>query len=246
MTTTVERAIYVNSDAVRSILAGDKTQMRNIAPVEDFKVKSHGEMISWSLYFTTPVKGVLGTHSGGKLTEDQARQILASEFNPLGKPGDKLSVRERWQFHDWTEDGLPCIRYAADNATAWKDPDSEDWQERVNDIWASLSRAENFKIDGKASDRIWRPARQMPRWASRLRLEIVRVTLERLHDISEADAQAEGSLVSAALSEGSSDDDPRASFSEQWQIAHGANSWEVNPWVWVTEFKKLERKHVGA
>jgi hypothetical protein len=87
----------------------------------------------------------------------------------------------------------------------------------------------------------------MPRWASRITLEVTGVRWERLQDISEADAMAEGArecdLVSGreVLLAGPSQ---RGSFVKHyrdiWQQINGPESWAANPWVWVIEFKKIQ------
>jgi hypothetical protein len=86
----------------------------------------------------------------------------------------------------------------------------------------------------------------MPRWASRLTLEVVSVRMERLQDISEADAKAEGI-------ESSDDDgvtywgplgkghfDPRVAYRSLWESLHGPGSWAANPWVWVVGFRRAK------
>lgn len=79
----------------------------------------------------------------------------------------------------------------------------------------------------------------MPRWASRITLEIVAVRVERLNDISEADAAAEG-IEPMFL--GDTDEmkrlGARVAFKSLWESINGAGSWEANPWVWVIEFRR--------
>lgn len=172
---------------------------------------------------------------------------------PYGQPGDRLWVRESWQFYDWTEDGQPCARFAADNATTWPLRIPEEQADRLNEIWAGLSAPENYSIDNHARDRRWRPSIHMPRWASRITLEITGVRVERLQDISEADARAEGvaELPGQAAERGCWwTADPRAGaslhgrtpsggFRLLWEQINGPTSWDANPWVWVVEFRRL-------
>lgn len=102
----------------------------------------------------------------------------------------------------------------------------------------------------------------MPRWASRITLEIVAVRVERLNEISEPDAKAEGlkalskdgTLVKYGIPDRDglpgNDDygwhwkewerDPRQSFRRLWESLNGPGSWDANPWVWVIEFRRVE------
>jgi hypothetical protein len=136
-----ERPILFSAPMVRVLLDGSKTQTRRIVK---------GMALEW-------------------LRPDGfTPEFVASPENylsPYGQPGDRLYVRETWQFYDWTEDGEPCIRFAADNATIWP---STPPGEALVDIWAALSRPENYSIDNRARDRRWRPSIFMPRWASRI------------------------------------------------------------------------------
>ena len=112
---------------------------------------------------------------------------------PYGVPGDRLYVREAWQYANWTEDGYPFVGYRADNAKLLIDSGiPEEWSERLMDAWAELSKPKNYDIDKRAADRRWRPGIHMPRWACRLVLEVTAVRVERLQQISVADAIAEG------------------------------------------------------
>lgn len=94
----------------------------------------------------------------------------------------------------------------------------------------------------------WKPSIHMPRWASRINLEIANVRVERLQDISEEDAECEGArqydptayftIGEMGGKEKISDWEYRAGFADLWNSVYG--NWTENPWVWVIEFKKLD------
>ena len=91
---------------------------------------------------------------------------------------------------------------------------------------------------------IWKPSLHMPRWACRTVLEITEVRVERLKDISSADALAEGVTVKpdaeiAARVAGPPETGARMEFFALWESIHGAGSWSQNPWVWVISFRKV-------
>ena len=129
---------------------------------------------------------------------------------PYGQPGDRLWVRETWAKNNPVLDAKVC--YRADLMS----PDL-----------------------GKP----WKPSIYMPRWASRITLEIVNVRVERVQEITEADVIAEGigafTLARGVLSD--APPDPRWKFIELWNSinANRGYGWEINPWVWVIEFKVL-------
>ncbi|WP_404704953.1 hypothetical protein [Yersinia vastinensis] len=127
---------------------------------------------------------------------------------PLGQPGDQLWVRETWNKHG----GL--LTYRADH----------DWIEEMREVAVCPAK--------------WVPSIHMPRWASRINLLITGVRVERLNDITEQDALAEG--VSA-----NEHSPARYVFGSLWQSIYGADnpkSWQANPWVWVIEFERMEAK----
>ena len=93
----------------------------------------------------------------------------------------------------------------------------------------------------------WRPSTQMPRWASRITLEITGVRVERLQAISEDDAKAEGTY----FSDGKPNEMGMATqvvvnaeeeFAHVWTSIYGADNWKANPWLWVIDFKVIEIK----
>ena len=148
---------------------------------------------------------------------------------PLGKAGDRLWVREN----------------------GWERPDRTRKQMREGaDTWAPYYYDADgicvADIDGFGFKR--RPSIHMPRWASRITLEITAIRVERLQEISEEDAEAEG--VYEHLREPQVECDgqvwhfPDASFVRGyisvWESIHGPGSWAANPFVWVLEFKRVE------
>lgn len=128
-------------------------------------------------------------------------------------PGDRLWVRECWRAVE-LEDGTDGVRYRCDGA--------------FRRIEATAAAAEAWVVaynNGKHGDN-WRPSLFMPRWASRYTLEVVDARRERLQDITEADALAEGV--------GS-----RAEFALVWDGLHGAGAWAANPEISRVEFSLL-------
>lgn len=109
-----------------------------------------------------------------------------------------------------------------------------------------------YRADGSSKVGRWHPSIHMPRWASRINLEVVSVRVERLQDISDDDAYAEGAgdeldenysaaehalLGGCPLQAGSP---ARHSFACLWESINGPGSWEANPWVWVVDFKRIK------
>ncbi len=221
-----ERPILFSAPMVRAILDGRKTQTRRVVTVGDV-VEERDDGTPWP-YFTTWTHGDDGSPWASC---------------PYGAPGDRLWVRETWRYADWTEDGQPWIRYAADDARRLCERVSSEWAARVADIWAELSSAENVSVDGRAADRKWRQSIFLPRWASRITLAVTAVRVERLQEISEADAIAEGVLRTGGRAQLQPNHfrPARELFSELWDsINEDRAPWASNPWVWVVEFKRVE------
>jgi hypothetical protein len=260
-----ERPILFSAPMVRAILQGRKTQTRRVAPIRELNVLQHpGDMITWSVRFTKAVKGTLAIHSGGKFSDLQARSIIASQFNPYGKPGDLLWVRETWGAVWPADEPVPLrqceIEYRADLPPDCTDRPGEWPADECNDPEAPK----------------WRPSIHMPRWASRITLRITDIRVERLQDISEADAQAEGATmrpacngfqhrypgwsmdwskvgrlshyatgakrgVKAPLTEGDvSLHSPKWAFASLWNEINGPSAWDENPWVWAMTFERVK------
>ena len=211
-----EIPILFSASMVRAIIDGKKTQTRRVVKPQ----------LSGCPYNDNGIWVERWFHTG-----DDDREIRC----PYGQRGDKLWVRENWQYYDWNEDGMPCIRYAADNATVWPEV-PEEWAERIDDIWATLSSED----DNMARDRRWRPSIHMPRWASRITIEITAVRVERLQDISEADALDEGITYNDIANNGLDPMRARRWYRGLWESINGTGSWDENPWVWVIDFRRMD------
>lgn len=159
---------------------------------------------------------------------------------PYGTPGDVLWTKETWRpriSHACAMDACDCadvsVDYAADGASRWFS------EEQIATGWLMPKAA----AWGNVSPLF------MPRWASRLTLEITGVRVERLQDISEADALAEGTpcYVCGGPMNGLSEADCHcfhrkakpSDYRDLWESINGAGSWDANPWVWVIEFRRV-------
>ncbi len=221
-----ERGMIFNEPMVRAILSGQKTQTRRIMKVQpehsnlglrriiDSKNSADNGKYFWSQSDATGLKS------------------RSKPFNcPFGEIGDRIWVRETWQG--------PLVDF-----------------ERSDDLLRNPEKYEKpencvYEADGvpapefyDADDNLrccWRPSIHMPRWASRILLEITNVRVERLNDISEEDAKAEG-VSPPARTITPPEAVYRVGFGELWRSIYGDENWEKNPWVWVIEFKRVQEQ----
>ena len=177
-----EHPILFSGPMVRAILEGRKTQTRR-------PITKHGTASPITDKWGRPVESGLDPGTWIGCDEDGTAVVVQC---PFGHSGSSLWVREAWKFSDWTDDGMPYVEYAADGVSVLHEAIPEDWGERLSDTWADLSDAENYGIDQRAADRHWRPSIHMPRWASRITLEVTGVRVERVQEISQQDAVEEG------------------------------------------------------
>ena len=120
----------------------------------------------------------------------------------------------------------------------------------VRETWARHASGVDYAADFAAVSRPqagpWRPSIHMPRWASRITLRITDIRVERLQDISVADAKAEGcenpltGAEAPAAGPGVFLADERTSFAILWNKINGPGAWNANPWVWVVAFERVE------
>lgn len=221
-----ERGMIFNAEMVRAILDGRKTQTRRIIKPQPVMYEP-GQSVHVS---------------------DMINDALRC---PLGKPGDRLWVRETWgvvshalddsgRIIDWNPDRpatslheMPFGQgyysghaiYRADGTFTWGDD------------------------DGNGEYSRWHPSIHMPRAACRILLEITNIRIARLNDISEADAVTEGIPLAGELlpeypgtylTPRGDFATAKVAFQRLWEFVCGEESWKANPWVWVIEFKRIE------
>lgn len=179
MTDTVkERPILFSGPMIRAILAGTKTQTRRIVKGPNADIVNDYELRGLQDYPDGTTRAVFDHH-----TEEPF-----SVRCPYGKPGDRLWVKETWGLFDRTSFGG-----AEGYGVAWRatHPGLEDGVEWIDgpDDWGYPQAPASPSLVPRDT---WRPSIHMPRWASRLTLEVTDRRVERLHDISEEDAIAEG------------------------------------------------------
>jgi hypothetical protein len=221
-----ERPIPFSAEMVRAILDGRKTQTRR------------------NIKYTTEHRGPINPayleahkdHPGWK------------DICPYGQPGDLLWVREPFCAH-WgappydapqsyrivTGDELPPIEQ--ENGDFYQPVPSD-----IMTIWYEAEGNKPFHMEWKLPD-------EMPRWASRITLRITDIRVERLQDISEDDARAEGAMWhdgGTYWHSGWRHDysdvhaDAYSSFERLWNHINGPGAWDANPWVWAISFERVK------
>lgn len=224
-----ERPILFSVPMVRAILDGRKTQTRRVVKERHFPADFHTDALRVGV-----IEALEEWYGSGR------GDVLPA---PYGQPGDRLWVRETWALvrpqvydsftNDWSD------------PHGWEGPAPKERPSGYALAFAADDHPSHFDDRGFH----WRPSIHMPRWASRLTLDVVRVRVERLQDISEADAQVEGverltgslsSLFRSYTSPAIGLATARESFRTLWHALHGRESWDANPWVWVIEWAPLD------
>lgn len=231
---TKERPIIFSGPMVRAILDGRKTQTRRIMRPQPIEV---GDEIKfqWATFYgeshvhTWDENGDGGQNwnVGDYPQEDRFAEALKRTPHknpcPYGAPGDRLWVRESWAAGACSEGLKPLELYPGfhlrDNGGLWY-------------------RADNAAPPSPITDRgKWRQSIHMPRWASRITLEVTDVRVERLQDISNEDAVAEGARIPVGEYGGQATFSDRKAFCNIWNSIKGPDAWDKNPWVWAISFK---------
>lgn len=222
-----ERPILFSAPMVRAILDGGKTQTRRA-------VRLPGDIPSSEVTLTRMQDGYLdGTRP---IFGDDTEPNGFSAPNRFGDPGDRLWVKETHAFYSLNFE------------------DTGRWHPSDRDVCCHYREGCPAELESRIDK--WRPSIFMPRWASRITLEITGIRVERLQDITSHDARAEGmsdcliQLSGKAASiftrtynvpEGdkpTADEIAVANYRGTWESINGDRSWERNPWVWVIEFIK--------
>ena len=226
-TTPRERPILFSGPMVRAILEGRKTATRRVVKPQPDSPCVIASEICWMQGRVTCIWPAPYTLDDGTRPDHHA-------ICPYGQPGDRLWVRETWasvpygpaQIHgiDWP--GVPDMR-----------PRKVDERNRARVV---IYRADG----GMPGDEVWTPSIHMPRWASRITLAITRVRVERVQDITEADAIEEGGGPGYMPNASGSTTcvGHRPMFARLWNELNAprGHGWSVNPWVWVIDFERIK------
>lgn len=248
-----ERPILFSGAMVRALLAGTKTQTRRVVKPQPERrnIEQIGNML-----------GFKKRQGDGFWLWPNARERILAEC-PYGQPGDRLWVRETWQVaretldyetggeydvFEWPDElGDPRLHLNGDARFGMKAGlfYVADGEHKNPSVFYNLTGIDNKTIL-RPREITWRPSIHMPRWASRITLEVTSVRVERLQDISIEDAKAEGawgpdaSVVEKVANHFGIhhfDTNPRLAYQMLWEQINGPGSWDANPWVWVVEFR---------
>lgn len=212
-----ERPIIFNSEMIRALVDGRKTQTRR--PLKSRHL-GNGD---WACAFC---------ENGMRL--DGLSDIKC----PYGKIGDRLWVKETWSPD-------PNADHDSRNTCTESKISFVEWNgcgQPIDQIPVELRNPKNviYKSDWRGGDLIWTPAIHMTRWASRITLEITGIRIERVRDITKENAIGEG----VCFGDGSDSFGPIEAFIRLWNSIYEFKGlgWDANPWVWVIEFKMMEIK----
>ncbi len=211
-----ERPILFSGPMVKALLSGEKTQTRRVVHLQ-LSPKAHSPFLG--------ADGIWRWMTGRvSYKGDEIRC-------PYGAPGDRLWVRETWEFRPSWGARVTVIFGAGGEEKECEPP--PDWNPTV---WNRRQR--------------WRPSIHMPRWASRVSLEVTEVRVQRVHEITEADAKAEGiadnhaewSHEARELGIAPGLQTRREAFAITWNKLNGKREgcdWKSDPWVWALTFRRV-------
>lgn len=246
------RRVTFTAESVRAIQADHKDVTRRLLAAQPEAVE--GGRWSWCVSSTDRRDCGLAFYRApdpqGRVFTDRGRERdIAQVRCPYGEPGDRLVAREAWRPEELEGIGKG-IRYAADGVFMPVAGEHEAAWEKL------LCDAKGKRLSTTA----WRSPLYLPAWASRIHLDVVRIRIERLHDIDEADALREGvqpwtkdgTLHKFAWADHEGDgpcwpwvDCPRTArhaYAKAWDeinAKHGA-PWIANPWVFRVEFARVK------
>lgn len=237
-----ETPILFSAPMVRAILDGRKTQTRRVVNA------ARGEQAEWftpELLNSSPSAQM---YPGGAQFEHPRGGSLGAITCPYGRSGDRLWVRENFWYD--TREPNECVIYS-------EDEDKFKYRTGDRGVQSRRDRANRMPFVGDeptaqiSQNKFWKqkPSIFMPRWASRITLEITGVRVERVASISESDAIDEGVLTLDVKAHGPAEESgkppigasPSQKFRMLWDLLNAERGfgWDANPWVWVVEFKRI-------
>ncbi len=246
-----ERPILFSGSMVRAILEGQKTVTRRpVKGVQIPRLEYPGQSEPWvAVGQKHPRYGFLVY---GKSEEECAANVGVFGACPYGQRGARLWVRETWQ--DVHPAQVAEGRYSQPGRAGIPGPPGVTYQTiyRADGPYPVVYHShahpyrslqpdpEHLDTPAECGFTGWTPSIHMPRWACRILLEITAVRVERLQDITEQQARAEGVMSAERdIDPDGNDYSPLELFGGLWVKLNGMDSWSANPWVWVVEFKRI-------
>lgn len=213
--TLAERPILFSAPMVRALLAGTKTQTRRA-------IVSRKRAAPYFVVYAdkdggNPRPVYSGDGERGHYIDTQGFDVEERMQCPYGHTGDRLWVREAFSGLWLHKDKPPSAWEPTDDMWYWADgnPDYGDWTPP-------------------------KPSIHMPRWASRILLEVTGVRVERLQEISMHDVAAEGvesrHVTGRGTVWGGNFGHWKGAYADLWESINGPGSWDANPWVWAISF----------
>lgn len=229
--TTKELPVVFSAQEVRAVLDGRKTQFRRLVKGLRLNIGTSNSnykvldthLVNGELYFLYERNGHKYRHLTTKC--------------PFGEPGTRLWVRETWQY--------AAKKYCSCTSSSIFYP-CDDWMKRTG--CKSDRREIVYAAEGGSTK--WRSSTTMPRRVSRITIEVTYIRVERLQDISEADAIAEGMQRSRVNywcgAQHKAHAFPRqmasakAAYADLWDSKYAKTTpWESNPWIWRVAFRRV-------
>ncbi|MGY4876468.1 hypothetical protein ACLUEY_01125 [Vreelandella aquamarina] len=217
-----EHGKLFSSTMVQAFLEGRKNQTRRVVDAHNSLVDGNGiskkrwEAAAFDLANATIDSGPSPAGNPGPYLKATCSEGTTHRIYSRVQPGDRIWVKETHFLNGMVSHDAPYpnVIYRADPLPCW---------------------------EGEEQDILWRPSMFMPRWAARLVFDVVSVRLERLQDISEQDAIAEGcdNSQSDAAIEAGWYEKPRRAFQRAWDQINGPDSWQANPPVWIYDLQPV-------
>lgn len=237
-----ERPILFSGPMVRAILDGKKTQTRRIISKNNSTACGHRRLYDHLLWDR-------GVHPDRGYSKDGWEYLHVAAWNPADGPSPKNDKDLLWyRVRSAREPGtMLWVRESfclLDQDHWWDYRKPKDFKYSIGRGYRANGCAYRAETDSDGDDirkgygYKWTPSIHMPRWASRLTLEITSVRVQRVQEISEDDAQAEGvEWNNTPMRFGHTC--AKSAYAALWDEINGAGSWESSPWVWALTFKVL-------
>ena len=224
-----ERPILFTTEMVKAILDGRKTQTRRVITIKD-KYLNIDKILPNKPRGICSCGGIFHFYIGS-----HEQPLYWIRLYPNWQVGDRLWVREKALYWTGGAGGTSTVIY-------FDDPEIPQLIEDNNRLLIARETTNILEGTNVVGKWRWKPPIFMPKWASRIWLEITGVRVEKLQDISEEDAVAEGTPINDFLPINTAriaGIDTRYYFSGLWDSINKDYPWESNPWIWVIEFRRI-------